>query len=321
MRLIKRAARRIGPVRRILEERDWLRQRVNVTQHQLARHAGAGERPLYVPVGHFYSPLPDLDEVLRDEARVFADPEVIPGIDLRADEQFALMRSFRKSYDTQPFASELRPGLRYHFDHPSGSYGHSDALCLHAVLRHLKPKRLVEIGSGHSTCVTLDTVDRFLGGATKVTLVEPYPEYLRTLLRPGDLERVELLPERAQDVPPATFADLGAGDVLFIDSTHVGKVGSDVNHELFHILPSLAAGVWIHVHDVLWPFEYPRPWIEENRGWNEAYMLRAFLQYNAAFRIELMNTFLTHRHRDWFVQNMPLCLKNAGGSIWLQKTA
>jgi hypothetical protein len=112
-----------------------------------------------------------------------------------------------------------------------------------------------------------------------------------------------------QDVPLSTFQLLDSGDVLFVDSTHVAKLGSDVNRILFEILPALASGVVVHFHDVFYPFEYPKNWVREGRGWNETYVLRAFLEYNEAFEILLWGHMLrTLGH-----------YAGTGGSIWLRK--
>jgi len=128
-----------------------------------------------------------------------------------------------------------------------------------------------------------------------------------------------MLPSRLQDVDASEFEALRANDILFIDSTHVSKINSDVNRIFFEILPRLSPGVHIHFHDISYPFEYPKEWVYEGRAWNEAYMLRTFLQYNTAFRIVLMNTFMERYHESFFQERMPLCLKNIGGSIWIRK--
>ena len=274
----------------------------------------------FVPPGHYYSPIPDLAEVRRDEARIFSDapPRQLPGLDMREAEQLALLQQLRPYYDSQPFGEQPREGLRYHFDNPS--YAYSDGVLLHCMLRHLKPRRLIEVGSGFSSCVTLDTNELFLDGALQTTFIEPYPALLKSLLRPGDAAAVTIHEQRLQDVDLALFGSLQSGDVLFIDSTHVSRVGSDVNRVVFDILPALAPGVVIHVHDMFWPFEYPKEWIYFGRAWNELYLMRAFLQHNSAFQVLLMNTFMDTFHRPFFEQHMPLCTKNPGGSLWLRKT-
>jgi hypothetical protein len=99
----------------------------------------------------------------------------------------------------------------------------------------------------------------------------------------------------------------------------VSKLNSDVNHLLFEIFPRLKRGVFIHIHDVFFPFEYPIEWLEEGRAWNESYILRAFLQFNDHFKMRFFNTYLFEKHRAWFQEKMPRCLAQPGGSIWLEK--
>jgi hypothetical protein len=182
-----------------------------------------------------------------------------------------------------------------------------------------QPKRIVEVGSGFSSCVILDTAELFLDGKVECTFVEPYPERLLSLLRLEDRGRVQILVKRVQDVGLESFLALERNDILFIDSSHVAKIGNDVNYLLGEVLPRLRPGVYVHVHDIFYPFEYPESWIREGRSWNEAYILRAFLAFNLAFEIVLFNTFLERFHRGIFEREMPLCLRNEGGSIWLQR--
>jgi predicted O-methyltransferase YrrM len=188
------------------------------------------------------------------------------------------------------------------------------------MLREFQPQRIVEVGAGFSTAAILDTIDRFLDREVRLTCVEPHPEVLESLIRPGDEDRIDLVRQHAQDVPLERFTDLGEGDILFVDSTHVSKLRSDVNRLVLEVLPSLSTGVVVHFHDVFWPFEYPWKWVEENRAWNEIYLLRAFLCFNPAFEILLFNHLIGHRHRDVLERNFPLCVKNIGGSLWLRRT-
>jgi len=116
------------------------------------------------------------------------------------------------------------------------------------------------------------------------------------------------------------FEQLDENDIFFLDSSHVSKTGSDVNYLIFEILPALKPGVLVHIHDILYPFEYPEEWVlKERRSWNESYLLRAFLQYNSAFEIVYWNNFVWHRMHEELGGLMPLCLENEGGSIWLRR--
>ena len=177
----------------------------------------------------------------------------------------------------------------------------------------------MEAESSWSSCAILDTNQHFFDNRIETVFIEPYPQLLHSLITGVDQQRIRVLPQRLQDVPLKEFSLLQAGDILFIDSTHVSKVFSDVNVLFFDILPRLPSGVFVHLRDIFFPFEYPQSWILEGRAWNEAYLLRAFLQFNSSYRVVLMSTFLEHFYRAYFERRMPLCLKNTGGSIWLQR--
>ncbi len=276
------------------------------------------EPPMFVPPGHFYSPVPSVADIdaYREHVSAMA-PAALDAIDLRLDAQSALLDEFKPLYDEQPFPVERSSAARYWFENHSFSY--ADALALYCMLRRLRPRRVIEVGSGWSSCVLLDTCERFLDWTPQLTLIEPYPEQLRQLVRADDFSRFRLLDTGIQQVPLSEFAALESGDVLFIDSTHVSRVGSDVNYEIFEVLPLLQAGVYIHFHDIFYPFDYPLEWVEEGRGWNEAYVLRAFLEYNDNFEIVLFNDLLYRRFSERIAHDFPLWARNPGGSLWLRK--
>ncbi|MFM0145466.1 class I SAM-dependent methyltransferase [Paraburkholderia sp. RL18-085-BIA-A] len=274
-----------------------------------------------IPPGHFYSPIPSLDDVRREEAKLFDTMlKTMPGVDLREQEQLRLLEQFAdRFYNDMPFQTNKVEHLRYYFENPMFSY--ADAISLYSMIRHLKPRQIVEVGSGFSSAVALDTNDLFFGGQIHTTFIEPYNERLLSLINQQDKGTSKIVESRVQDVDSAVFSSLAENDILFIDSTHVSKIGSDVNRLFFEILPALAKGVYIHFHDIFLPFEYPPQWIYEGRAWNEAYVLRAFLQYNQAFEVILMNAFMGMHHGAFFHEKMPLFMKNTGGSFWIRKTA
>lgn len=281
---------------------------------------------LWEPPGHFYSPIPSLEEIRRSEAKVFAtDARALAGIDLNEGSQLALWQALARYYPEQPFAEQKQPELRYFFENPA--FGHFDAIVLYAMIRHARPRRVIEVGSGYSSCVLLDTNELFHGNGIACTFVEPYPELLLSLIKPEDRNRISIRAQNLQDVDPEEFSALADGDILFIDSSHVSKTNSDVNYVFFEILPRLQDGVHVHFHDIFHPFEYPKAWVYQGRAWNEAYLLRAFLQNNDVFRIQLFNSFLERFHRDRIAREMPLCLRypsqnmvpTSAQSIWLRK--
>lgn len=150
-----------------------------------------------------------------------------------------------------PFEDTKTNGLRYYFK--NGNYGYSDAIFLYCMLRHLKPKQIIEVGSGFSSCVTLDTSELFFTNQIKCTFIEPYPALLKSLIKPDDLSCITILESTLQDIPLEKFASLKENDILFIDSTHISKFNSDVNYILHSLLPALATGVYIHFHDIFYP--------------------------------------------------------------------
>ena len=214
-----------------------------------------------------------------------------------------------------PFTDEQTRRNRYYFKNPAYSY--ADAIFLYSMLRLFKPKQLVEIGSGFSSALTLDVNEKFLDDSMKITFIEPYPQILYNLFRDKDKKHT-VIRSPVQLIPLDFFEGLREGDLLFIDSTHVSKIGSDVNYIYLEIFPRLKPGVLIHIHDVFPGFEYPPHWVYSGVSWNEQYLLRALLVGNQKFEILLIGNQMIENERAWFKEKMPLCLKDQGGSIWLR---
>lgn len=260
--------------------------------------AQATQYKTWVYPGHYYSPIvdphnPQVQRVLAG----FPHSELAPNDPTIIDTRVLLDTFHRISryYSQLPFPDEKSPEFRYYYNNPAFSYG--DASVYFGMLLDLRPQRIVEIGSGFSSCLAMDVNDRFLNRETQLTFIDPHPDTLRSLLSPDDPYLKQLVAAPVQDVPTKVFAALRKNDILFIDSSHVSKLASDVNDYLFRILPALARGVVIHIHDIPYPFEYGRDWIEvENRSWNEAYALHAFLEYNQAFSIIYFSHFMNRRY-------------------------
>ena len=285
------------------------------------RYTGTDRRDeIGLPRGHYGSPLPGYDEVAARAGELFRkDIAAGPGLDLRVPQQLDLVRAFAPFYADFDWPDQPAPGRRYHVK--CGWYEAGDALALYGMMRHFRPGRVVEVGSGFSSALMLDVNERFLGGRTRFTFVEPHPERrLNGLLTPADRGAATVVASPVQGVPAETFAALEANDILFVDSSYVSKIGSDVNRLFFDVLPRLRPGVLVHVHDIFWPFEYPREWIDRGLAWNEAYLLRAFLLFNRGFEILFFNDYLAHAHAGDLRTYMPRFLDNPGGAIWLRRT-
>jgi hypothetical protein len=264
--------------------------------------------------GHYYSPIPsasDLERVYRAEPRLGAVPEIL----LHEEAQLELIG------DLGSFVSDFKgegSGTGSRYDFRNEMFNGGDAVVLYAMMRHFRPTRIVEVGSGYSSALMLDVNDRWFGKEIAMTFIEPYPDRVLSILRPGDHANTTLLTTQVQDVDLSVFNQLEPGDFLFIDSSHVSKAGSDVNFLIFEVLPTLKPGVIVHFHDIYWPFEYPREWAQEGRAWNENYILRAFLAYNTRFEIVLFNNWLATTQADVARSRMPGWSVDGTGSLWLR---
>jgi predicted O-methyltransferase YrrM len=260
--------------------------------------------PLYARPGSYLSPLTGEDDIRR----ALSWRDTPPGITLREDSQEEFAAAAR------PVLESPEPGPRYRLE-GNTMFGPPDAAVYRAVIGRYRPRRIIEAGSGFSTAVALDEAAA-LGLDTDVTCIEPHPDRLESLLCPGD--PVTLIRRPVQDVPVAAFTGLAAGDILFIDSSHVAKAGSDVTWLILRVLPLLAPGVLVHVHDVFWPHGYPAAWLRERRDWNESYFLLAFLSGNPLWEILLWNSWLWRARPDMIPGRLA---SGEPGSIWLRKTA
>jgi predicted O-methyltransferase YrrM len=234
-----------------------------------------GFHPLRV---HFYQPVPEYESVPPE---YFSKRQTYAGFDI--DETSVRVQLERLA----PFGAECdwpmdasAPGGYYA---GNGNFGFTSAALLHAMLRCFGSRRVVEIGGGYSTLISLNALERNGGGA--LTCVEPYPvSWLeRRLVDAG----ATLLRSKAQEVALNRFDELEAGDLLFIDSSHVSKLASDVNFLFLQVLPRLKPGVLVHIHDIYLPYEYPAEHFfgSEKIFWNEQYLLQAFLTLNREFEI------------------------------------
>ncbi|HYV51255.1 MAG TPA: class I SAM-dependent methyltransferase, partial [Dongiaceae bacterium] len=182
------------------------------------------------------------------------------------------------------------------------------------------PRRILEIGSGFSTRLALSALEknRQAGKPGVLTLCDPKPPRWGRTGSDG-IERI--VPSRVQELSLGEFTDLGASDMLFIDSTHVLAIGSDVQFSFLDVLPRLNPGVLVHVHDIFFPQEYPEYWVRDRmRFWNEQYLLQAFLAFNAGFRTVWASHWMSVRHEDQLRRAIPsFAPGKSPGSFWMER--
>lgn len=284
-------------------------------QHQ---HSDNGT-PMRYPPGHFHSPIVHQDEITKRSDKIFdTKREEIPGIDLRKESQLALL-SLWGSYELRQMHDVIMRGETRYTENDQQSFNMTDAMVLHCMLRTVQPKRYIEIGCGYSSCMALDTNASHLKNIMQCTFIDPHTDLLVERMRPDDHDAVSVITSNLQDVDTDVFLTLQNGDVLFVDSTHVLKTDSDVCHILFRVLPSIASGVWIHFHDMFWPFEYPKEWVQLGRNWNELYAVRAFLTDNSSYDMQFFTSYVQKIHCDAFANAFPHSAQRSGGSLWIRK--
>jgi hypothetical protein len=276
------------------------------------------------PPGHFYSPLPDTRELGTEprHSEVWAaTPRETPGIDWRGEEQVSLCRDVFGSQERLELPAE-QTGPHDYFT-GNDQYSAFDAWILEAFLRHLQPKRMIEVGSGYSTLLSARVNREHLDGSMHLTCIEPYP---RDFLVHGVPGVSQLRIEKVQQTPFSVFEALGENDVLFIDTSHVAKTGSDVVWLYQEVVPRLRPGVVVHIHDLFAPGEYPEAWVLDGWAWNELYVVRAFLAFNSAFRIEFGAQYMLKHHRVVVREAFPGMNEEryahpGGGSLWIRRIA
>jgi methyltransferase family protein len=279
------------------------------TRPELAERAG-----FHVHPRTFDSPLPRLEEIDREKLK---KPRSLPGIDLRVSEALATITrlcSFRQELEAIPYER----CKEHDFWFNNETFTDFDAAVLYSMIRHLKPQRYVEVGCGYSSVMSSLALRRNheQGHRSDVIFCDPEPRLpAGTFLKYG-----RFIEQRIQDVSLDVFTQLQRGDILFIDTSHVVKVQSDVEHELLRILPCLEPGVWIHIHDIFTPYDYPEDWIYRpvRLAANEQYAVECLLSGGSRYEIELPVHYLARHHLPQMHQLFPRG-KTRGQSLWLRK--
>jgi predicted O-methyltransferase YrrM len=268
--------------------------------------------------GHPSSPIVDPESVRAHvaQARTLRSSD-IAGIDFPLDEMAEFWLAHREFIAATPFTEE--PDGIHRYCYRGGPYNHGDAVMLRALIGAHRPRRVIEIGSGYTTACMLDSAEEIGLDDLVISSIDIDHRRLKSLLRPGDERRLEIFEQPAQTVPRAAFAQLERHDILFIDSSHALKTGSDVQYLLFDVVPLLRPGVLVHFHDCRFPFEYSdRQIFEKNYSWNEAYAVRALLMWSNRLRVIFYSSLFALERRHVPASIFPVFLTNPGSSIWLQ---
>ena len=275
----------------------------------------------FVNPGHFYSVIPNITKDYNNN-----DPKFL-NLDFNEESHTIILNEINNylgKFDNEfGHTDVLERQNNFKYTLLNNAFEWMDARLLHYFLQKNKPKKIIEIGSGNSTLLTYNTKQMY-NLDLDIICIEPYPSnYLKNLheiggitLRENNLEKIDL----------SIFTTLSENDILFIDSSHVLKLDSDVMYYFTKIFPLLKKNVLIHIHDIFFPYDYPIDWIKQGRFWNEQYFLYVFLQYNTKFQIKFCNSYSQFKYSKELkkIQENTYEIKNkiandvfSGGSIWL----
>jgi predicted O-methyltransferase YrrM len=267
----------------------------------------------------FYQPIPDTRALPPSLWDRISD---LPGVDIREEQQQQLLSEivakFKNEFTAIPEGASTQE-FRYY--RGNTAFEAVDAEMLFGIIRLLKPRRMYEVGSGFSTLLAADALRRNHadGYSCRFIAIEPYPSAkLQTELTP----EVELWRVPVQQVSLEEFRSLTKGDILFIDSSHMCKIGSDVQFLFLEVLPRIRPGVVVHVHDIFMPVEYAKHWVLDwHRFWNEQYLLQTFLSFNGAFEVLWAGYWMHTKHPDLLTKAFPSYKAGVWpGSFWFRRT-
>jgi len=252
---------------------------------------------IHITPNYFYSPIPDT-RTLKDE--LWKKKSELVGIDINEENQIKLLyqfsSKFKLEYESFPIDKASMP---YQYYINNGEIESVDGEILYCMIRLFKPKKIFEIGSGNSTYLSAQAIlknQEDNGHECNLIVFDPYPSDVIKTGFPGLSKLVSI---KTQEVPVSKFSELKDNDILFIDSSHVLKIGSDVQYEILEILPRLRKGVIVHFHDIFLPAEYPKKWVlKAYRFWNEQYLLQAFLSFNNSFKVLWAGSYMHIKHPD-----------------------
>lgn len=262
---------------------------------------------LHITPVHFYSPIPQVSAIGPSSYNKIND---CIGLDFQETSQTNFVEEVATKY-----AGEFSPTENI-------GLSKMDVYFLYSMIRIKKPKLFIEIGSGESTKISLKALqaNQAQGYHYKFIAIEPYPkQYLREL----ESDNFSLKVNKVQEIPLSVFQN---ADILFIDSSHVSKIGSDVNYEMLEIVPSMKVGSIIHWHDVMIPREYPKSWIKDNHiFWNESYMVHTFMLFNKSFKIVWASKYMQTKHPELLSQKFPFFSPDDPNqqmsSFWIERIA
>ncbi|MBM3452964.1 MAG: class I SAM-dependent methyltransferase [Bacteroidetes bacterium] len=271
---------------------------------------------LHAEPGKYNSPIVTWEEISDNGYYNISLGSKLKDIELNTDYQYNLLQDLKPWIVSFPFSEQKNHKYRYYSKNEMFIY--NDGVLLYGVLNLFQPKKIIEVGSGYSSALMLDTCEEKMMNV-KLTFIDPYTSRVDELFEKRDFLEINFVRTPVQKLGTQIYSDLEANDILFIDSSHIVKTSSDLNFIFFEILPTLRSGVLIHFHDIFFPFEYPEEWLKKGLCYNESYFLRTFLMNNDHYEIIFWNDYMVKTREDWFREISPAFHDGQGGSIYLRK--
>ncbi len=282
--------------------------------HRMLRCKNALIRIGVFPIrNHYFEPQFDY----RNHGQNYFQDRNLQGINWNVSDQLELLEKFSFSDELLDIPQKKTSSLKFHLN--NGAFESGDADYWYQIIRFVKPRRIVEIGSGYSTLLAIDAIKKNktedLDYTCTHVCIEPYE--MSWLEKVG----VTVVRKKVEEIELSFFSQLQEGDILFIDSSHIIRPQGDVLFEYLELLPSLNTGVIVHIHDIFSPNNYPVQWIQDEiRFWNEQYILEAFLSHNGNWKIIGALNYLHHNHYEKFSSVSPLLTpEHEPGSFYIQK--
>jgi predicted O-methyltransferase YrrM len=278
------------------------------------------KRGIHITPVHYYQPIPDT-RTLNDP--LWEKQSDLVGIDMNENGQIGLISQFssryRREYQALPL-EKTRDLLQFFIN--NGTFESVDSEILYCMIRHLRPKTIIEIGSGYSTLLSAKamlTNKQESGVDTQLISIDPYPNVITETGVPG---LSKLIQKKLEEVDLLLFSELERDDILFIDSSHILRIANDVQRLYLEIIPKLNRGVHIHIHDIFLPAEYPKEVVLKRlRFWTEQYLLQAFLAFNHSFEVMWGSSFMHLKHPEKLETAFPSYKRSERwpGSLWVRK--
>lgn len=273
------------------------------------------KRGYHITPDNFYSPIPNISELERE----FPNESGMFGLKLNLEEQICLLNEIVSGYSIEYNSFDIRSSNPDSFHLDNDAFSGIDPYVYYCMIRYFKPKKIIEIGSGYSTLLAHQALKRN-NSDFKFIIIDPWPRDFTNRFLSNNSSSLMHFSEKAENIDINTYLNLQKNDILFIDGSHVVRIGGDVCFLVLELLPQLSSGVIIHFHDIFIPNDYPKDWVvNKHLFWSEQYLLQAYITENDNVEILFASNFVSKKAPKILKNTFPMALWWGGGSFWIRK--